>query len=228
MWPPMRTVRAPQLVSHTPRKPLTQLQLTADMFPTMRAPTATEIEVVQQQKAAVTQDFRYPKSLQPKQAARTSKKAKDAVVDIDVGGDDDDDDFVEVGFGERPMKENIAARCTTRTIMLSSPLPPDDVDGSRRCSTCQEMLPSSAFYNSSKHKYWCCRKCEQARLREYRKRVKERKLALRESEEATKPRVCSCCLKIVPTHKMAMRGEYAMVYCVTCDNRRRRRHVPKD
>src|SRR5271156_1246396 len=93
----------------------------------------------------------------------------------------------------------------------------------RICNTCKLLLPESEYHSSVRHKYWNCRNCEKARLRKYRQEKKQERLKLKENQFSLQLTGCPKCLRMVPPHKLANTGKYRYVYCITCDNRRKRK-----
>ena len=98
----------------------------------------------------------------------------------------------------------------------------------RTCNACKRLLPEHSFHKSLRYKYWRCKDCEKVRLRKYRLDKKQERIKLKENAHNLQHTACPKCLQMVPLHKLANTGKYRYVYCITCDNRRRRKVVSVD
>jgi len=98
----------------------------------------------------------------------------------------------------------------------------------RTCNACKMLLPEHAFHKSMRYKYNSCKECEKVRLRKYRLDKKQERLKLKENAQNLRDTACPRCLQMVPLHKLANTGKYRYVYCITCDNRRKRKVVSVD
>ena len=57
--------------------------------------------------------------------------------------------------------------------MPAESLLPSHAHPNKECFSCKRLLPASAYYKGDISKYFKCKECENKRLKEYRKKVKD-------------------------------------------------------
>ena len=112
------------------------------------------------------------------------------------------------------IKNGVCMKCI-QSKSTEPPLPSrpiiaqlNQLEQTRMCYTCRRVLPASAYCKGDIIKYVKCRECEAQRLREYRRKVKER--------PAPEGVVCHGCRQWIPGELVARTGKFARTICTPC------------